>query len=199
MRHGKPFQEALVDSVLEEYESIIHKKGMKMRKRILLIILGLVLLMLIVLLACGKNGKEQSVNVQMDGIMIAQSGEWNEISIQITGTYIDQSRGNTDMDQFHFGENGGIWIGETRLDISGIPFGNDASDYAYLEFSGNTIIINREADLFIALMKSGQSNVVVASPCRKPEELMYIIDQLSASDTENKHSTLLSEITNYIE
>lgn len=146
MRHGKPFQEALVDSVLEEYESIIHKKGMKMRKRIMLIILGLVLLMLIVFLACERNDNEQSVNVQMDGIMIAQSGEWNEISIQITGTYVEQSSGTGEMDYFRFGENHGIWIGETRLDISGIPFGNDDSDYTYLEFSGNTIIINREAD-----------------------------------------------------
>ena len=198
MSHGEVFLEALLNVVLEEYEGVWNEKGMKMRKRIMLIIFGLAFLLL-VLFHCGKNGKEQSVNVQMDGIIIAQSGEWNEIPIQITGTYIEQSSGTGEVDQFHFGEDGGIWIGETRLDISGIPFGNDASDYAYLEFSGNTIIINREADLFIALLKSGQSNVVVASPCRKPEDLLGIIDQLSASDTENKHSTLLSEITNYIE
>lgn len=198
MSHGEVFQEALLNAVLEEYERVWNEKGMKMRKRIMLRIFGLAFLLL-VLFHCGKNGKEQSVNVQMDGIMIAQSGELNEIPIQITGTYIEQSSGTGEVDQFHFGEDGGIWIGETRLDISGIPFGNDASDYAYFEFSGNTIIINREADLFIVLMKSGQSNVVVASPCRKPDELMYIINQLSASDTENTHSTLLSEIRKYVE
>ena len=44
MNHGEVFRKALVDSVLEEHERIWNRKGIEMRKRMMPIMLGLLLL-----------------------------------------------------------------------------------------------------------------------------------------------------------
>ena len=170
-----------------------------MRKRMMPIMLGLLLLIPIVLLSFERDAHERSVNAPMEGILITQSGDWIDTSVRVMGTFVEQPDGSGEMDYFRFDEHDGIWINETRLEISTIPFGNADSDYTYFEFSGNLLIMDRNAEFFIAMIASEQSKVVVASPCWNPEELLRMIDELSASDPENKHTSQLSEIRTFIE